>query len=148
MSIQPGRTDPPAWPLGRAGPAGEPERTQGPAPEGARMPFGDTAKSIQKVATTAENVYERINEVGDRLIETQEAVAETRTQVERLEAELAEQRAILDALAESEGLDLDSITAEAHIDEAERPGEATDERSTGAPGRSAGDDPQAAPDGE
>lgn len=104
------------------------------------MPFGDTAKSIQKVATTAENVYERINEVGDRLIETQETVAETRTQVERLEAELAEQRAILDALAESEGLDLDAITAEAHIDEAERAGEATDAPSAGDPERSGGDD--------
>jgi hypothetical protein len=68
-----------------------------------------------------------MNEVRDQVVETQETVSETRERSERLERELAEQRVVLDAIAEEHGIDVEALTADVHIDEAET----DDEESTG-----------------
>jgi TolA-binding protein len=75
------------------------------------MGLGGTAKKIQKLADLAEELYGRVNDIRDQIREMQETVSETSARVERLEAENAEQRALLEALAEEQGLDLDAIAA-------------------------------------
>jgi hypothetical protein len=75
------------------------------------MGLGGTAKKIQKLAELAEELYGRVNDIRDQIREMQETVSETSARVERLEAENAEQRALLEALAEEQGLDLDAIAA-------------------------------------
>lgn len=80
------------------------------------MGLGSTAKKLQKVTETAEELYARLNELRDQIREMQQTVGETHDRVDRLEIESAEQRAILEALAEERGIDLESVTAEAHVD--------------------------------
>lgn len=86
------------------------------------MGLGSTAKKIQKVADTAEELYSRINDVRDQVQEMQQTTIETKDRVGALESEVAEQRALLEALAKEQGIDLDSVTAEAHIEQAENAG--------------------------
>jgi uncharacterized protein involved in exopolysaccharide biosynthesis len=66
-----------------------------------------------------EELYKRINDLRAQVAEMRETVTATHERVDRLENEVAEQRAILQALAEREGIDVDAIIAEAHISEAE-----------------------------
>lgn len=67
----------------------------------------------------AEDVYGRLAELREQVLATQETVEETSRRIDRLEAEAAEQRALLEAIAEDRGIDLDAVTARAHIGEAE-----------------------------
>lgn len=83
------------------------------------MGLGGTAKKLQKVAEMAEDVYARLNDLRDQIREMRETVGETQDRVETLEAESAEQRAILEAMAENQGIDVEAVTATAHIKEAE-----------------------------
>jgi GAF domain-containing protein len=95
------------------------------------MGFGDTAKKLQKVADMAEDVYRKLNELREQVIETKETVEDTRQRVDSLEADTAEQRAILEALAEQQGVDIENAIAEAHISEAETGEESGDAGGTG-----------------
>ena len=88
------------------------------------MGLGGTAKKLQKVTDMAEDVYTRLNDLREQIVEMRETTQETSDRVDRLEREAAEMRALLDALAEAEGIDVESVTAEAHIAEAERDDEA------------------------
>jgi len=83
------------------------------------MGFGDTAKRIQTLADKAEQTYKRLNDLRDEVERTQTTVNDTGARVRALENEVAEQRAVLDAVAREVGVDLDSVSAEAHITEAE-----------------------------
>ena len=99
------------------------------------MGFGDTAKKIQTLADRAERTYRKISELRDEVDETQETVIDTSERVKTLENEMAEQRAVLDAVAEEVGVDLERVSTEAHITDAEEP--ATD--SDGADADASGD---------
>jgi DNA anti-recombination protein RmuC len=113
------------------------------------MGLGSTAKKIQTVADTAEKLYTRLNDVRERLVETQETVVESAERLDRIEAELAEQRAIVEAVAEAEGLDLDAVAAEAHIGEAEASAETTPGTDgTDEPNDDVGDPAGAEPDAD
>lgn len=81
--------------------------------------LGDTAKKIQTVADKAEKTYKRLEELREQVNETRETVNDTNERVSSLETELAEQRAVLDALAEESGVDVDAVLTEAVIEEAE-----------------------------
>jgi peptidoglycan hydrolase CwlO-like protein len=83
------------------------------------MGLGSTAKKLQQVVDMAEDVYTRLNQLKEQIAELRETVTETRDRVDDLDYELAEQRAILDALAEREGIDVEAITAEVHVVDAE-----------------------------
>jgi len=72
---------------------------------GSAMGFGSTAKKIQKVADTAEDVYQRLTALREEVEATRETVEATAERTERLEAEVAEQRAMMDRLLEANGLD-------------------------------------------
>ncbi|AXG07264.1 hypothetical protein DU500_12990 [Haloplanus rubicundus] len=92
------------------------------------MGLGSTAKKLQQIADMAEDVYARLNQLREQVTETRETVEETKSRVDEMDHELAEQRAIVEALAEREGIDVDAITAEVHVVDAES--EASDSEST------------------
>ncbi|MFC7194578.1 DUF5798 family protein [Halosimplex aquaticum] len=76
------------------------------------MPFGDTAKKISRVADIAEKLYERLNQVIEQVQEVRERVERTSDQIESIDRELAEQRVIVEALAEQQDIDVDSLIDE------------------------------------
>lgn len=83
------------------------------------MGLGSTAKKLQQIADMAEDVYARLNQLREQVVETRKTVDETKARVDEMDHELAEQRAIVEALAEREGIDIDAITAEIHVVDAE-----------------------------
>jgi septal ring factor EnvC (AmiA/AmiB activator) len=83
------------------------------------MGLGSTAKKLQQIADMAEDVYARLNQLREQVNETRETVIETKDRVDDVDRELAEQRAIIEALAEEQGVDIEAITAEVHVVDAE-----------------------------
>jgi uncharacterized coiled-coil DUF342 family protein len=73
------------------------------------MGFGNTAKKLQKVAEMAEDVYAKLKELREEVNATRETVEETAERTTRLEAEIAEQRALIDRLLEANGLDPEAV---------------------------------------
>ena len=84
------------------------------------MGLGGTAKKLQKVVDVADEIYTKMNEVIGQLQELREEVQRTSEQVDRMEYDVAEQRAILDALAETEGIDVEAVLESAELPD--RPG--------------------------
>ncbi|QSG07583.1 DUF5798 family protein [Halapricum desulfuricans] len=103
------------------------------------MGFGDTAKKLQKVSSIAEDSYKRMNELREQLAQLRKEVESTSEQVDQMEYDLAEQRALLEALVEQQGLDVETIVAEANIEDldagdgGENTAEVEDEQSTEEP---------------
>lgn len=85
------------------------------------MGLGGTAKKLQKVVDAAEQLYSKMNEMIGELKELQSEVEITSQQVDRMERELAEQRALVEALAERQDVDVDEVLAAVEYPEA--PGE-------------------------
>jgi septal ring factor EnvC (AmiA/AmiB activator) len=88
------------------------------------MGFGSTAKKVQKLADTAEKLYSKLNELREQVAEMREKLDSTSERVERLEQENAHQRALLEALAEEEGIDVDDIEVEPVASDDEQAAEA------------------------
>lgn len=80
------------------------------------MGLGSTAKKLQQLADIAEKLYAKVNEILDRLADLHERMEETGDRVDRIDRELAEQRAIVEALAEREGVDVDAVLDEVDHD--------------------------------
>jgi len=83
------------------------------------MGLGSTAKKLQMLADTAEKMFHRLNEVREQVETTQTTVQDTGDRVQQLETEIVEQRAILEAIATELDIDLDAVSADAHIHDAE-----------------------------
>lgn len=83
------------------------------------MGLGSTTKKIQMLADTAEKMFHRLNDVREQVETTQTTVQDTGDRVQQLETEIVEQRAILEAVATELDIDLDSVSADAHILDAE-----------------------------
>ncbi|WP_255150536.1 DUF5798 family protein [Halorarius halobius] len=81
--------------------------------------LGDTAKKIQTVADKAEKTYNRLEQLRGQVEETRETVNDTNERVTELETQLAQQRAIIEALAEESGVDVEDALTEAAIVERE-----------------------------
>lgn len=100
------------------------------------MPLGGTAKKLQKVATAAEELYGKMNEVMSRLTELEADVERTSEQVDRIERDVAEQRALVEALAAAGDVDVEAVLEGADLPEpsveAEAEDEPTDEAETEA----------------
>lgn len=77
------------------------------------MGLGSTAKKVQKLGDLAEKLYQRVEELRQSLHETRTELEATSQQVDDLDAELAEQRALLEALADEQGIDADEVVADA-----------------------------------
>lgn len=86
------------------------------------MDIAGTKKKIQRVVKVGEETYKKINEVIEELEELQDDLAKTSEQVDHIEREQAEQRALLEALAEEQNLDVEEI-----LDSVEYPERLTDE---------------------
>ncbi|WP_435360296.1 DUF5798 family protein [Haloarchaeobius sp. DFWS5] len=87
------------------------------------MGLGSTAKKLQTVAERAEQLYAQMKDVRERVIKIEEDVDSTATRVTGVETELEEQRLLLEALAEEQGIDVDNVLADGAIVEAEATGE-------------------------
>ena len=80
------------------------------------MGLGGTAKKLQKMIDTAEQTYHRLNEMREQMNALRETVEATGDRVERLEAEQRDQRALLEALADEQGVDVDAVLTAANAD--------------------------------
>ena len=86
------------------------------------MGLGGATRKLQKVADMGEELYSRINELREQILEMRETVTETNRRVAALENKVDGQAAILEALAEKEGIDVDEVLTEVAIEEAESDG--------------------------
>jgi len=96
------------------------------------MGLGSTAKKLQQIADMAEDVYARLNQLREQVNETRATVDETKARVDDMDRELAEQRALVEALAEREGIDIDAVTADVHVVDAEAAGDESESSTTDA----------------
>lgn len=77
------------------------------------MGFGSTAKKLQKVADIADDLYTKVNELKSQLQALRETVEETNDRVDDLDGRMDEQRALLEAIAEEQGIDTEVVVENA-----------------------------------
>jgi uncharacterized protein YlxW (UPF0749 family) len=87
------------------------------------MGLGSTAKKIQGLSERAEAMYKQVQELQQRITNLEEEVDDTHDTVNRMDHQLTEQRELLLAMAEAQGIDGEEILADAAIDQAELEGE-------------------------
>jgi hypothetical protein len=80
------------------------------------MGLGSTAKNVQKLADLAEKLYKQVNEVLKRVGSLQDDVQEATDDVQAVRREQREQRAILEALADEQGVDVEATLEAADLD--------------------------------
>jgi uncharacterized coiled-coil protein SlyX len=90
------------------------------------MGFGSTAKKLQKVTEMADKLYERFEKLREQVNDLTDTVEETNDRVTDLEVELAEQRALVEALADHQGVDVDAVMDEARQEAAASAGGESD----------------------
>ena len=88
------------------------------------MGLGSTAKKLQTVAETAEKLYAKLNELREQIQDMRDTLETTNERVEQLETENAHQRALIEALAREEGIDVDEVLAD--VESSDRANRATD----------------------
>ena len=81
------------------------------------MGLGSTAKKLQKVADIAEDLYAKVTELKTQLQSLQETVEATNDRVDDIDRELADQRALLSALADEQGIDTEAVLDEVSHDD-------------------------------
>jgi DNA anti-recombination protein RmuC len=105
------------------------------------MDIGGTAKKIQKATKIAEESYKKMQAMTERMKDLQKDMETTSRQVDEMEYELAQQRALLEAVATEQGLDPESVLADADLPEppqredqnAEKDEQATTQKATSRP---------------
>lgn len=70
------------------------------------MGLGSTAKKLQTVVEMADELYAKLGELREQIAEMRSAIETTNDRVEHMEAELADQRALLEAMAEHQGVEI------------------------------------------
>ncbi len=76
------------------------------------MGLGSTAKKLQTLTDTAETLYEQLGDLRDRVVGLEQTTEDTNERIERLETELEQHRAILEAIAEEQDIDLADIKSQ------------------------------------
>ena len=76
------------------------------------MGLGSTAKKLQTLTDTAETLYEQLGDLRDRVVGLEQTTEDTNERIERLETELKQHRAILEAIAEEQDIDLADIKSQ------------------------------------
>ena len=112
------------------------------------MGLGSTAKKIQGISDKAEQMYGQVQELQQRIFHLEEEVDDTHDTVKNLDREMAEQRALLKAMAEEQGLDAEAILTEAAIQEAEADEETVDDADDAGDGGTARGEGDSVDDGE
>jgi uncharacterized coiled-coil DUF342 family protein len=87
------------------------------------MGLGGATKKLQMVADMGEELYGRINELREQISDVRETVDETNRRVAAVENKLDGQAAILEALAEEQGIDVEEVLTDVAIEEAEGEGD-------------------------
>jgi uncharacterized coiled-coil DUF342 family protein len=75
------------------------------------MGLGGTAKKLQKVIDVADELYKRVNELREELNDVRNRIDETNGRVKSVQGELAEQRELLERIAEANDVELEMTTA-------------------------------------
>jgi uncharacterized coiled-coil DUF342 family protein len=81
------------------------------------MGLGSTTKKIQIIADKAEQVYAQVDELREQLTELRAKVDTTHETVTELKVKHEQNRALLEALAEEQGVDVEQVLTEASIDD-------------------------------
>lgn len=79
------------------------------------MGLGSTAKKVQRLSNLAEKLYAQVNEVLERLSDLTDRVETASEDIETVRHEQREQRAILEAIAAEQGIDVASAIEEADV---------------------------------
>ena len=79
------------------------------------MDLGTTAKKLQRATKVAEESYKKMNELLERIQRLQEDLETTSRQVDQIERNVAEQRALIEVLAERQGVDTEQILEQADL---------------------------------
>ena len=79
------------------------------------MNITKTKKRIQRLIKVAEESYKKITQLMEQMDRLQTDLETTSEQVDHIEYELAEQRVLLEAVAEQEGVDVETLLAEAEL---------------------------------
>lgn len=95
--------------------------------------LGNAGQKISRIVDLAESLYERMIELREEVQALQETTRDTNERVADLEAEMAAQGALLEVLADAEGLDVESIRSATEDEAAETAGEPA-EAASGADG--------------
>lgn len=111
------------------------------------MGLGSTAKKIQTVADRAEQLYKQLVDVRERVMKLEDTAAETGDRVEKLETEQQKQRAVLDAIAAEQGIDVEQVLADAAIVDLDDDA-ASEEAATASDGGNTEGDASGAADGD
>lgn len=94
------------------------------------MGLGSTARKLQGLTDTAEELYSKLSEVLERVRDIEESIETTNTRVTEMNDRLDRQDAVLDAVADELGIDVEAIEADldalAEADEDAEPIETTE----------------------
>lgn len=71
--------------------------------------LGSPGEKIARVVDLAEDLYERMTELREQVNELRDTTQETHARVSALEEELADQRGLLEAIAEAQGVDIEAV---------------------------------------
>lgn len=73
------------------------------------MVLGSATQKIQTIVELAEDQYEKVTELREELLETQESVQDIQDRIGVIEDELDEQREILEAIASAHDISTDDL---------------------------------------
>lgn len=106
--------------------------------------LGNTAKKLQQMLDTAEELYAKLNDLKAEVQQLREKLDTTSETVTDLDRELAEQRAILEAVAEDADVDVAQVVADADTETvtADRDADATEGVETGDPAGGSAAEPE------
>lgn len=74
--------------------------------------LGDVGKRVSTLVELAEELYEKVTELREQIKSLKGDVEATHNSVEAVERELADHRALLEALAEEQGIDVASVVGQ------------------------------------
>ncbi len=83
------------------------------------MGLGATAKKIQMLSDTAEDLYHKLTEVLERVRGIETSIEETNERVTTIEHRLDQHGALIEAIAEANGVDVEEVLAAVEAPEAE-----------------------------
>lgn len=83
------------------------------------MGLGGATRKLQKVADMGEELYGRMNELLEQVVETRETVNDTHERMVTIENRLDQQGVLLEALADEHDIDVDALLTEVAIEPAE-----------------------------
>ena len=98
------------------------------------MGLGSTAKKLQRVTDVAEELFKQVKDLRQRMSRLEDDLTTTRERVDDLSVEQRKQRALLEAVADAQGVAVDDVLdgVEAEL-EAEAAAEEADAAATESP---------------